>query len=161
MNDKNKPKGKNQPESQQEATQQPENDKPKNSKVNNINLLAFKRIKGNGEQPTTTYFLKACTNCSNKFVTENRESETCSDDCQSDNRIRGGGRHAVESNPADIANDFDLEEYPRRNETQTIAQLKKEAEQRMVDEIRKQQERERAEKQQQQREQEEKKTQGV
>ena len=142
MNSKSNTKTAKQVETAKEPTQQPENGKEKTTKANNLNLIAFKRIKGNAEQNATTYFLKACSNCNSKFATENRENETCSDECQNDNRIRGGGRFLTETNPSDIANSFDLEEYPKRNETQTIAQLKKEATQKILEEIKERQEKE-------------------
>lgn len=125
--------------------QETANDTAKPSKSANINLYAFQRIKANGEQPAVVYFLKSCSNCNKKFVTEYRESETCSDDCQASNRIRGGGRYLVEIDSANIADNFNLEEYPRRNETQTIAQARKAEEQEALQKVREEQQKKREE----------------
>lgn len=118
------PKQPTKPEATAEANQQPENA----SKVDNTNLIAFKRIKGTGEQETTIHYLKDCTNCKKKYTTEKRDTRTCSDKCNLDNKTRGAECHVWEANPADIASDFDINNYPKRNETRTPHQIKREAE---------------------------------
>jgi flagellar biosynthesis GTPase FlhF len=143
MNNKSKDK--------QTETQEQANTKPENGKVDNTNLLAFKRIKGNGEQSTTTtHYLKECTNCKKKYTTDNREARTCCDSCAHDNKVRGAKRHVFEANPADIESDFDINNFSKRNQTQTPHQIRAEAEQKARQEAKAQRDKEQAEKRKQQ-----------
>lgn len=94
---------------------------PENAKIDNTNLLAFNRAGG------ITLYLKECTNCKKKYTTENREARTCNDHCAHDNKTRGSERYLWQANPTEIASNFDIENYLRRNEKHTPHQLKREA----------------------------------
>ncbi len=88
---------------------------PKPPREENQNLKAFKRVKDLETGKETTLFLKVCTNCKKEFVTHKRDTQTCSDDCQKDNKIRGGGRHIFYTKRKDVEADFNLAMHHERS----------------------------------------------
>jgi hypothetical protein len=100
------------------TTQPTTNDQPTTPKAprpENQNLKAFKRVKDFETGKEITLFLKVCTNCKNEFVTHKRDTQTCKDECQKDNKIRGGGRHIFYTKRKDVENDFNLAMHHERS----------------------------------------------
>lgn len=89
----------------------------------NKNLIAFKKVLNEGK--LDIHFLKSCSNCKRKFVTQNREAETCTDECLQDNRIRGGEKFVFYPPSNQIESNFDLHKYPKRNQKSILTGLQK------------------------------------
>jgi hypothetical protein len=99
----------------QTKTNQPAPKEQTKVNKNNKNLLAFNKSLDDKGKLIIDY-LKVCSNCKNKFVTENRYANTCCDECQSDNKIRNGERFVFYTPNKNITNSFNIYEYPRRNQ---------------------------------------------
>ncbi|MCU0352089.1 MAG: hypothetical protein MUF43_14875 [Flavobacterium sp.] len=99
----------------QTKTSQPAPKEQTKVNKNNKNLLAFNKSLDDKGKLIIDY-LKVCSNCKNKFVTENRYANTCCDECQTDNKIRNGERFVFYTPNKNITSNFNIYEYPRRNQ---------------------------------------------
>lgn len=108
------------------APQQTEKNETQDNPIKeNQNLKAFKRVENYDTGETDVFYLKVCTNCKKEYTTTKKETQTCSDECAKDNRVRGGGKYIFYTKRKDIESTFNVAKYKKRNADDSMFQIVK------------------------------------